>query len=345
MNRQATKRAGTGPALPRVVFGTSCLGNLYERLEDGTKAAIVEESVRRTQPPPAAFDSAGKYGAGLALEVLGNNLRRLAVAPADVLISNKLAWYRIPLRGPEPTFEPGVWAGLAHDAEQRISGPGILDCWRQGNELLGAPYRARLVSVHDPDEYLAASGPGRWADVREAYRTLHDLKRAGEVEGIGVGSKDWRVIQRLVREVDLDWVMLACSFTLYRHGPEVLGFIEELRARGITIINSAVFNAGFLTGGRFFDYRIPDPAAAGDAPLFAWRESFLRICRAHRVAPAAACVEFGLSAPGISSVSLNTSHAERVAQNIEMGRAKAPDAFWTALKDAGVVRREYPYLG
>ena len=345
MSSQSPIPKGRQLALPRVIFGTSCLGNLYAALPDETKDAIVEQSVRRATPPPVAFDSAGKYGAGLALQVLGRNLRRLGVAPADVLISNKLAWYRVPLRGPEPTFEPGVWAGLEHDAEQRISAEGIAACWRQGNELLGAPYRSQLASVHDPDEYLAAGGPERWGDVLAAYRTLHELKQAGEVAALGVGSKDWRVIQRLSREVDLDWVMLACSFTIYRHEPAVLNFIAELKQRGTLIINSAVFNAGFLTGGRYFDYRIPDPAKAADAALFAWRERFLSLCRDHDVAPAAACVEFGLSAPGIVAVSLNTGHPERVAENIALGQARAPATFWTALKDAGLIRRDYAHLG
>jgi D-threo-aldose 1-dehydrogenase len=345
MTHQGQIHGRAGPGLPRVLFGTSCLGNLYERLEDQTKDAIVEQSVRQAAPPPVAFDSAGKYGAGLALEVLGRNLRRLGVPPADVLISNKLGWYRVPLRGPEPTFEPGVWADLAHDAEQRIDADGIRACWQQGNELLGPPYRAQLASVHDPDEYLAAGGPERWADVLAAYRSLHELKRAGEVEAIGVGSKDWRVIQRLSREVDLDWVMLACSFTIYRHEPDVMRFIAELKGCETTIINSAVFHAGFLTGGRFFDYRIPNPESSGDAPLFAWRDRFFTLCRAHAVAPAAACVEFALSAPGIGSVSLNTSHPRRVAENIALGRARAPASFWVAMKDAGLIRRDYTFLG
>jgi len=56
----------------------------------------------------AVFDSAGKYGAGLALEVLGQCLEELNVPPEKVVISNKLAWKRIPLpEGAEPTFEPG----------------------------------------------------------------------------------------------------------------------------------------------------------------------------------------------------------------------------------------------
>ena len=122
MNPPATHRplGKTGLAVPPVVFGTSCLGNLYEVVPDETKLAIVSEIFRHC-PAPVMLDSAGKYGAGLALEVIGDSLRKLGIPKSQVVISNKLGWYRVPLRGPEPTFERGVWAGIGHDAESRIS--------------------------------------------------------------------------------------------------------------------------------------------------------------------------------------------------------------------------------
>ena len=335
----------TGLAVPQVIFGTSSLGNLYRALPYEDKRAIVAECLARVGPP-TVFDSAGKYGAGLALEVLGRALRDLGARPADALISNKLGWLQVPLRGGEPTFEPGAWKELSHDAEQRIDYPGILDCWRQGNRLLGR--RADLVSVHDPDEYLAAARGGadrgrRFAQVVDAYRALGEIRARGETRAVGVGSKDWTVIREIADSVDLDWVMLACSLTVYRHPPELLAFVERLRQRGVGIVNSAVFHAGFLTGGEFFDYRRPDPAR--DAELFRWRERFLALCAGHGVAASAACVRFALSPPGVAAVSLNTSRAERVADNAALADAEVPAAFWTALKDEGLVARDYPYVG
>ena len=135
-----------GIKLPKVIFGTSGLGNLYVTLSDADKCAIVKECVQHSTIP-AVFDTAGKYGAGLALESLGKCLKQLGIKPENVLISNKLGWYRIPLTTPEPTFEPGVWKDLQYDAEQRISYEGILQCFEQGNELLNG-YHTELISVH-----------------------------------------------------------------------------------------------------------------------------------------------------------------------------------------------------
>jgi D-threo-aldose 1-dehydrogenase len=181
--------------------------------------------------------------------------------------------------------------------------------------------------------------------VQEAYRALHDLKRAGQVQAVGVGAKDWRVIRALADAVELDWVMLACSFTVYRHAPDLLAFVDHLHRRGTGIINSAVFNAGFLIGGRYFDYRVPDPSAPADQPLFAWREAFLARCREHGVDPAAACVQFGLSAPGIAAVALNTGKPAHVRRNVDLVAAELPGAFWSALKRDGLIDKNYLHLG
>jgi len=345
MNHRALGK--TAVRVPPIIFGTSCLGNLYETVPDETKLATVREMIRCLSAP-VAFDSAGKYGAGLALEVIGRCLRELHIPPTAVIISNKLGWYRVPLHGPEPTFERGVWADLHHDAESRISYEGVIQCYEQGCDLLGAEYAPKLASVHDPDEYLAAaSDPSayaqRWQDVRDAYRALFELKAKGVVQAVGVGAKDWRIIRRIAEEVDLDWVMLACSLTVYTHPAEVLEFCAQLHARGIGIINSAVFHAGFLTGGAWFNYRKPDPV--NDAALFRWRTRFLAICSEFSVKPAEACVRFSFAVPGVVAVALNTSQPERIAENVASVTAEIPAAFWRKMKTAGLVGASLTHLG
>lgn len=337
------------PSFPRVVFGSSALGNLYEAPSDDRKLAITQAWLANGTPT-VLVDSAGKYGAGLALECLGRNLRLLEVRPDDIVISNKLGWYRVPLQAAEPTFEPGAWVDLEHDAEQRIGRRGILDCWEQGCDLLGEPYRPQLVSVHDPDDYLVAAVDEtdrmhRHNDLLEAYDSLVSLRQAGHVQAIGIGCKDWRVAREISTQVDLDWVMVANSLTLYTHPPELLGWIDNLAARGIAVINSAVFNAGFLIGGEYFNYRrvcVDDPAYRG---LFDWRRSFLGLCKRHGVMPAAACIQFGLSPPGVVSVALNTSDPARVAQNVEAATVELPAEFWQDLKQHRLIDPDYPHVG
>lgn len=339
----------TGARIPPLVFGTSCLGNLYRALPFETKRDILRELVAHV-PAPVALDTAVKYGAGLALTVLGRILRDLRVPPRQLVLSNKLGWKRVPLRAAEPGFEPGVWADLEHDAELRISYRGILECWQQGCELLGEPYRPTLVAVHDPDEYLQAAVSAddrqrRKADILGAYRALHELRAAGEVLGVGVGAKDWRVIRELDGSIRFDWVMLANSLTIFSHPPELLEFVASLHARGIGIINSAVLHGGFLVGGDYFDYRRVSGETARERRLLAWRQKFAALCRKHGVPPLAACMQFALSVPGVSALAVATSSPVRIKDMFAMAERGVPPAFWQEAKNERLIAPSYRHVG
>ena len=338
----------TSLKIPPVIFGTSALGNLFVALPDATKQQIVSECVINLKAP-VVFDSAGKYGAGLALEVLGKSLTKIGVSPENIIISNKLGWYRTSLKTPEPTFEPGAWVGLKNDAEQRISYNGIIECWKQGNKLLGGDYHPSLVSVHDPDEFLSAARDEtdyirRFEQIIDAYRALSDLKKEGKVKAVGVGAKSWKVIRAITTEIDLDWVMFANSMTILKHPADLLEFMRELHQAKIGIINSAVFHAGFLTGGRFFDYVAIKPDSAENRALFEWRKIFFSICEKFHVLPSQACVSFGMTPPGVISIALNTSDPDRVKENVKAVTTLVPKEFWEEMIKSRLIGDEYPYI-
>lgn len=321
---------------PGICFGTSGLGNLFTALPFETKRAIVGASIECTSGK-TIFDSAGKYGAGLALEVLGDCFAAMQADPAKVVVSNKLGWYRTALKTAEPTFEPGVWKDLQHDAVQRISYNGILECFEQGNELLKG-FIPQMVSVHDPDEYLAGAANdvhahARFDDILNAYQALRDLKDKGKVSMIGVGAKDWRVIRRIAEYVDLDWIMIANSMTVKSHPAELLDFIAVAYSKGIRVINSAVFHSGFLVGGAYYDYRLVGGVQSGDLELLTWRRRFFELCDEFNVKPAAACVQFAVGVPGVVSIALNTTDPSRVPGNVGLVENRLPESFWQALKE------------
>ena len=346
MNKQELGKTGL-PCAP-IIYGTSYLGNLYRELSKSEKSAIINGWFEYSKGP-IMIDSAGKYGAGLALESIGAGLREIGVSAKEITISNKLGWLRVPLKTSEPTFEPGAWANIKHDAIQKISYNGILECWEQGCELLGGDYIPQLVSVHDPDEYLFAGTSEkdkekRLQDIREAYSALFELKEKGEVAAVGIGSKDWLTIQELYKEIKFDWVMFANSFTLYRHPKTIIEFMKRLADDGVGIINSAIFNAGFLTGGTYFDYRIVDENSETDKPLFEWRNKFFEICGKFDIKPAKACLKFAISAPQINALALNTSKLTSMKANWEWLKNDLPSAFWNELKAANLIDKEYSYI-
>jgi len=337
----------TGLRLSSVVFGSTVLGNLFTAPSDETKRALVE-SWLQFGGLPLCIDTAGKYGAGLALEVLGRELDRLDLNPEDVVISNKLAWRRVPLVGKEPTFEPGVWKKIHHDAVQDISRDGILRCHEDGCRLLGR-YRPALVAVHDPDEYLAAARDEtersqRLEHILEAYEALSELRDRGDVAGVGVGSKDWKVIQELSGLVDLDWAMFANSFTLMHHPPELVSFLEDLSSQKVGIINSAVTHGGFLVGGEFCDYQKIDSSNPRDQQRLEFRQKLNQVCEKHGVSVFDACVAFGSSHPAIQSQALSSSRPERTESMVRAARFQLADEFWAELRALGLIRKDYSHV-
>ncbi|MEO7532721.1 MAG: aldo/keto reductase [Ferruginibacter sp.] len=340
VEQKAIKRDSVDVSLPPVVFGTSGLGNLFVALGDQEKLDIVSECVALSNGK-VVFDSAGKYGAGLALEALGQCLKQLHIPPGDVIISNKLGWVRTELKTEEPTFEPGVWKNLKHDAIQKISYDGMMESFEQGNELLNG-YIPQMVSVHDPDEYIATAEDYQhseklYEDILDAYEALYDLKKHGKVDSIGVGAKDWKIIKRIAKDVKLDWIMIANSMTIKNHPRELLDFITEMHSKGVYIINSAVFHSGFLVGSDYFDYHIVKPGTPRTDALFKWREEFFATCKQFNVTPAEACVQFAIKVPGVGSVALNTTNANRVKKNMEMVINDIPFQFWEALQSRKLI--------
>lgn len=342
------EQSKTALQLPRIIFGTSALGNLYTELSETSKTDIVSECFKYCNLP-VVFDCAGKCGAGLALECLGQSLEKLKIKPSDVIISNKLGWFRVDLKTSEPTFEPGVWKNLKYDAVQKISYKGILECWEQGNELFGNKYLPQMLSAHDPDEYIGKA-KSRYEEekllhnILEAYEALYELKKAEKTKAIGIGAKNWKIIKTVLKHIQLDWVMFANSMTIKNHPVELLEFMVELASKKIAIINSAVFHAVFLTGGTFYDYKTIKPDSHENIAIFNWREKFYLICKKYNVIPAAACVNFALSPPGVKGISLNTSKPEHIKTNEELVQTNIPKEFYIEMKKEGLINKDYPYL-
>ncbi len=342
------KLGNTGLEIPPIVYGTSYLGNLYQNLPYEYKKELVKGWFDNTEKP-IVIDSAGKYGAGLALEMIGQILEDLQISPDDIIISNKLGWYRTPLETEEPTFEPGVWFDIENDAVQKISYEGILECWTQGNQLLGGKYKANIVSVHDPDEYLSAAldekdRDKRIKDIEDAYKALFELKKMGHVKSVGIGSKDWNVIRELYQKVKFDWVMLANSFTIMKHTPDFLEFINQLHKDKVGVINSAVFHAGFLTGGEFYDYRKVDPESEEGHTIFKWRDQFNEICNQFEVNPADACIQFALSHPAVAALALNTSKVSTMEKNVAIISSSIKKEFWEEMRKQGLISKTYQFI-
>ncbi len=112
--------------------------------------------------------------------------------------------------------------------------------------------------------------------------------------------------------------------------------------RQIPIVVSGVFDGGFLVGGNCLDGCVLDAVDPANRAWLAWRTSFAALCHGHGVTPAQACIQFALSGPGVVAVVLDSSHPDRVAENVNSVLRKVPDAFWASMKEEGLLAAEYP---
>lgn len=336
----------TGLDFPTIIFGSSSLGNLFKSYTKAEKKEILLEAFQQTAPN-TVFDTAGKYGAGLALEVLGEFLVEENIPKSNIIITNKLGWTRVPLTTPEPLFEPNIWKGIKNDAVQKISYEGVLECFEKDNELLQG-YIPQLISLHDPDEFLGKAKNEKerealWKDVLGAISAMKELKDQGKVDGIGVGAKDWKIIKEIYKRFPLDYVMIANSLSLINHPPELLSFVNLLKEDEVGIILAAIFQSGFLTGEDFFDYKKLDPKIIEDQKKIQWRNLFFEVCERYEVAPFHACIQFSLKIPGVTSIALSVTKPELVKKNLMASETTLPEAFWKELKDKSLIS-DFPYI-
>ena len=131
--------------------------------------------------------------------------------------------------------------------------------------------------------------------------------------------------------------MIANSLTVHSHPKELYDFIDSLHQKGIEVINSAVFNGGFLIGSDYYNYQLVDKSTEEGNALYAWRDKFFKICNSFGVKPAEACFNYSYRIPGIVAVALNTTKPEKIKLNVEMVTREIPKEFWDALVSDGLI--------
>lgn len=308
-------RAGVRPLTPTLgaseTFGLGCapIGNLYravaEDASEATVAAALGHGIR-------FFDTAPHYGAGVSEERLGRALR--GVDRDTVAIATKVGRRIVDADGDTvATGETGV--GTVGD----LSGDGVLRSVEGSLRRLGTD-RIDLLYLHDP------------ADIDEALRgavpALVRLREEGVVRAIGAGMVWPEPLTRLVREAELDVVMIAGRVTLLDRTAES-GLLPAAEERGVGVIAAGVFNSGILAdpeGSPYFDYKEASPEL---------RSRALRLrdaCRAHGVTLADAAARYPLRKPGVEAVVIGARTPAEVAAFAAAETAAIPDDLWAELE-------------
>jgi D-threo-aldose 1-dehydrogenase len=306
-----------GMAVTELGFGGASLGNLYIETSD-TEARLAVDAA--WDGGVRYYDTAPHYGLGLSERRLG---AALASRPReDYVLSTKVGRLLVP--NPVPTGSDLASGGFAVPDDLvrcfDFSRDGVLRSLEASLGRLGVS-RVDIVYVHDPDEHLDQA-------ITEAVPVLAELRAQGVIGAVGVGMNQWQALLRMVRETDLDVVMLAGRWTLLdRSGAPLLAACAE---RGVDVVAAAPFNSGLLAEDQpslaaHFNYGRPS------WEILAQARDLAETCRRHGVRLPAAALQFPLRHPAVVSVVAGLRTAGEVDAAVRTLAEPVPEAAWTEL--------------
>ena len=178
--------------------------------------------------------------------------------------------------------------------------------------------RVDVLLVHDAEEYLDQA-------IGETIPALVRLRDEGVVGAIGVGMNEWPAVLRVVRETDVDAVMMAGRWTLVDRGAEPM--MAEAERREVSVLAAAPYNSGLLAApwpadDARFDYR-PAPA-----PVLAQARAWARSAEAHGVSLPDLALQFPLQHPATAAVVAGLRSAAEVSAAVERLRRPVPPEAW-----------------
>ncbi|MDQ3161715.1 MAG: aldo/keto reductase [Actinomycetota bacterium] len=310
-----------GPRVSQLGLGASAIGGLFTPVSEAEGLAVVGAAV---ELGISYVDTAPLYGLGRSERLIGQALRELP--RDDVTVSTKVG--RL-LRDDPPVHEElpdGMWPDTgATKPVFDFSRDGILRSFEESLARLGLD-RVDVLYVHDPHEHLDEA-------ISAALPALAELREQRVLGAIGVGMGDADALARVVREADVDCILLAGRYTLLdRSGADELLPLCELA--DVAVVAGGVFNSGVLADpgdGARYEYA---PAAADVVE----RARLMRgVCASHGVALPAAALQFPLRHPAVVTVLTGVRSVDELRQNVAHFDADVPEALWEELAGSKAV--------
>lgn len=330
------RRVGsTSLELPVFGFGSAHLGELYARVDEARSRATLEAA---WDAGVRYYDTAPWYGRGLSEHRVGGFLRDKP--RGDFQITTKVG--RTLHRPPDPaSFSRAPWTGgLNFEIRFDYSYDGIMRSYEQALQRLALDTVDALV-IHDLDAgfHGDAQAEHEKALRDSGVKALIELKSAGDIKAYGMGANTDAALADTASQVDLDFVLVAMPYTLLDQRSLDAGMAECLR-RGVSVIIGAPFASGILATGS--GARATYAYAAAPAPIQERVRGLEDACRRHGVELAAAALQFPLAHPAVVSIIPGASKPSEVIANVASLRAPIPRAFWSDLRERGLIDENAP---
>ncbi len=290
-------RLRTGVEVSRLSLGTAALGGLYTSVSDAdctdTVLTAIDNGIN-------FIDTAPHYGKGVSEVRIGN-----ALAGRDrstFVISTKIGRLLVP----STTDIDDFFMDADNTVERKFdfSAHGVRQSLEGSLERLGLD-SVEILFIHDPDENADEA-------ILEAYPELDRMRSEGIIKAIGVGMNQCETPTRVIKETDIDMVLIAGRYSLLDQ-KALEGLLPAALERNVDIIAAGVFNSGILANpvkGATYDY-VP-----ASEELLAKAVRIREVLDGHKVSLTSAALQFPLRHPAVKSVLVGCRSAAEVETNI-----------------------------
>lgn len=340
----------TDVPVTQMAIGTVPIGGLFDGVSYDEARAVLETG---WESGVRFFDVAPLYGYGSAERVVGDVLRD---KPRESFsLATKVGRLLLETGPPEREDTTVLYQGEQRFRDTDAVKPyfdftydAVMRSIEASRQRLGID-RFDVLHIHDPEWFMDEAIDG-------AFRALDELRSAGVVGAIGIGSNNWETHAELARRADFDCFLLAGRYSLLDQSAldELLPLCGE---QGVAVIAASVFNSGILAhpdpgsisgvsadpgsmpdwkDNVTFNYEPADPAVVNRA------DRINAICRRHRVPLMAAALQFPLHHPAVPCVLVGPRTPEHVDVNNEMLRVPIPADLWAELKHEQLLPEEAP---
>jgi D-threo-aldose 1-dehydrogenase len=304
--------------LTRLSLGTAPLAGLFKSVDISESDQLIHTALDNGMN---YFDTAPLYGHGLAEERLGRILGKVSQPfVLQTKVGRVLNW--VEKADPVPWFpdaDPHIQPVFDYSAD------GIKRSLEDSLNRLGVDH-IDIALMHDAENHIEQA-------IKIAYPVLADLKRQGIIKAVGIGINFCDVAIEIMKNVDLDIVLLAGRYTLLDQSAQnkLLPYALE---RKVDITIGGVFNSGVLADpkpGATFEYL---PASdeiikkAQDIRAFLSKQG---------IPLTAAALQFPLRHPAVTSVLTGSRNSKELLANMADFDLELPEDIWSQLEGAGLI--------
>ena len=306
--------------LTRLSLGTAPLAGLFKSVDISESDQLIHTALDNGMN---YFDTAPLYGHGLAEERLGRILSNVTKPfVLQTKVGRVLNW--VEKADPVPWFpdaDPHIQPVFDYSAD------GIRRSLGESLKRLGVDH-IDIALMHDAENHIPEA-------INIAYPVLADLKRQGIIKAVGIGINFCDVAIEIMKNVDLDIVLLAGRYTLLDQSAQnkLLPYALE---RKVDITIGGVFNSGVLADpkpGATFEY-LP----ASDE-IIAKAQAIGAFLSERGIPLTAAALQFPLRHPAVTSVLTGSRHSRELLANMADFNLELPEDIWNQLEDAGLIEK------